>query len=193
MILFGRPGAIWILALSAITREVPTIFFEGIGQTPGMPCTMASVERDPGQASFSSGSRTCARMRIAFDHLAKKGGQAPGPNGRRYKDLASAEVWDLCRCLAKSVREGTYRPGPEHVTWIEKSSGSGRRPIVVSNIEDRVVQRAMVEIIQPFLEPLFEPSSFGYRPKISHLHALAHAEHLAAQTKALCLARGRHS
>jgi hypothetical protein len=117
-------------------------------------------------------------LRLAWDYLAGRGGQAPGPNGLRYRDLASVEVWDLCRCLAQAIRAGTYRPGPERVKWVPKNSGKGARPIVLSDIEDRVVQRAAVLILQPILDPLFDARSFGYRPGVNHLHALALAERL---------------
>jgi hypothetical protein len=117
-------------------------------------------------------------MRAAWDFLARQGGQAPGPDRHRYGDYTTAEVWDLSRCLARAVRAGTYRPGPERIHWVEKGAGRGRRPIVLMNIADRVVQRAIVLVLQPVLDPLFDPWSFGYRPKISHLHALALAERL---------------
>jgi hypothetical protein len=118
-------------------------------------------------------------MRLAWDDLATRGGLAPGPNGRRYSDLSSAEAWVLCRCLAEAVQKGTYRPGPERVIWVPKASGKGQRPIVLLNVEDRAVQRAAVLVLQPLLDPLFDPRSFGFRPKRSHLHALAAAERLA--------------
>jgi hypothetical protein len=117
-------------------------------------------------------------MRAAWDFLARQGGQAPGPDRHRYRDYTTSEVWDLARCLARAVRAGTYRPSPERIHWIDKGSGRGRRPIVLMNIADRVVQRAIVLILQPVLDPLFDARSFGYRPKISHLHALALAERL---------------
>ena len=53
-------------------------------------------------------------LRLAWTHLAERGGPAPGPDGRRFADYTAAEVWDLCRCLAEAIRAaGTYRPGPE--------------------------------------------------------------------------------
>jgi hypothetical protein len=118
-------------------------------------------------------------MWLAWNDRASSGGQAPGPNGRRYSDLSSAEVWDLCRCLAEAVREGTYRPGPERVLWVPKASGKGQRPIVLLSVEDRAVQRAAVLVLQPLLDPLFDSRSFGFRPRRGHLDALAAAELLA--------------
>jgi hypothetical protein len=117
-------------------------------------------------------------MRLAWDHLAFQGGQSPGPDGRRYTDYGSEEVWDLCKCLADAVRRGTYRPGPARIVEISKSSG-GTRPLALLNIADRVVQRATVSILQPLLDPLFDVRSFGFRPGLGHLHALALGEYLA--------------
>jgi hypothetical protein len=118
-------------------------------------------------------------LRLAWDFLAARGGQAPGPNGHRYGDYFSEEVWELCRCLARALRKGTYRPGPERVRWVDKASGRGQRPLVLQNIEDRVVQRAIVSILQPVLDPLFDRHTLGFRPGLGHLHALARAWCLA--------------
>ena len=62
------------------------------------------------------------------------------------------------------MREGSYHPGPERIVEIKKSSG-GTRPLVLLNIADRVVQRAVVIILQPLLNALFDANSFGYRPR----------------------------
>jgi hypothetical protein len=99
-------------------------------------------------------------LRDAWDHLARQGGQAPGPNGLRYTDLSTAEAWELCRCLARALRDGTYHPGRQQVCWIEKGAGRNKRPLVLQNIEDRVVQRAIVTILQPLLDPLFDERRF---------------------------------
>jgi hypothetical protein len=117
-------------------------------------------------------------LRLAWDFLATRGGRAPGRNAHRYSDYSSAEVWDLCRCLATAIKQGLYRPGKEKVRWIDKGGNRGKRPLVLSNIEDRVVQRAAVLILQPVLDPLFDPRSLGYRPRLGRLHALAQAEWL---------------
>jgi hypothetical protein len=114
-------------------------------------------------------------LRAAWDDLAAKGNKAPGPDGHRYGDYANSEVWDLCRCLRDAIRADTYRPGPERVRQIPKTSGKGTRPIVLLNIPDRVVQRAVKLTLEPALDPLFGPTNFGFRPRMSHFHALATA------------------
>jgi hypothetical protein len=117
-------------------------------------------------------------LRTAWDGLARDGGPAPGPNGLRPDDLCGHEAWELCRALGKAIRAGTYRVGPERVVWVPKGAGRGERPIVLQDVEDRVVQRAALSILQPVLDPLFEGHSYGFRPGRGRWHALAEAERL---------------
>jgi retron-type reverse transcriptase len=122
-------------------------------------------------------------LRCAWDDLARHGGQAPGPNGHRYHELDDHEVWALCRCLGRAIREGSYRPGGEKVRWIPKGPGRGERPLIIQNIEDRVVQRAVVLIVQQLLDPLFDAHSLGFRPDKGRLDALAMAERYFVKEK----------
>jgi len=117
-------------------------------------------------------------LRCAWDKLRRKGGQAPGPNGHRYEDLDESEVWSLLRALGKAIRDATYRPGPERECKIPKRSGQGYRTLRIRNIEDRVVEKSVVLIVQPLLDPYFAEFSFGYRPGRDRRHALAMAERL---------------
>ncbi len=120
-------------------------------------------------------------IHIAWDHLRDKGGHAPAPDGRTYADFTGSDVWCECRYLRDQIMSGEYEPGPEHVTWIEKGGWRGKRPLVIQSISDRVVQRAVVEIVQPLLDPRFDDRSFGFRPKRDRLHALAMAKKLLVE------------
>jgi len=115
-------------------------------------------------------------LRLAWDHLAEHGGEAPGPGGDRYEDFTSTQVWQFCRGLRDELRSGQYQPGPERVIHISKGPGRGSRPLVLQSIEDRVVQRSALMVLQPFLDPLFAELSFGFRPRRGRLDALASAE-----------------
>lgn len=113
-------------------------------------------------------------LRSAADDLRRSGGKAPGPNGNRLDDLGDDGLWSLCRSLAEAIRAGTYRPGPERRIQVPKEDG-GFRQLTLRNIEDRVVGRALVRILQPLLDPQFGPFSFGFRPRRGCLAALAAA------------------
>jgi hypothetical protein len=118
-------------------------------------------------------------LRLAIDHLASEGGSAPGPNGLRLDELDGTARWELARLLGTAIRTGNYRPGPVRTVQIAKGSGRGFRTLSIANAEDRVVERALLLIVQPVLDPRFAPTSFGYRPKRGREDALAMAEALA--------------
>ena len=124
-----------------------------------------------------------ARMlREAWDSLAAKGDTAPGPNGRRYDDLDDPEVWELLRTIGQAIHDDTYRMGDEQEVQIPKDRldpTRGTRPISLINVEDRTVQRTVVDVLQPLLDQLFGRNILGYRPGHDRLHALALAEQVA--------------
>jgi RNA-directed DNA polymerase len=115
---------------------------------------------------------------MAYDYLEQNGGPAPGPDGCTYADFSNSEKWQFCRDTRDEIRNGTYEPGPERIRLIPKGPGRGKRCLILQSIFDRVVQRAVVEIVQPLVDPQFDAASFGFRPKRSTLHALAAANRL---------------
>jgi RNA-directed DNA polymerase len=117
-------------------------------------------------------------LRAAWDTLSRHGGQAPGPNGDTYADFSDSEAWDLLRSTSQAVKVGTYRPGPTKKVPVPKSSGRGTRTLQLANIQDRVVDRAILQIIQPLYEPRFDDRSYGFRPRRDRRHALAAAERI---------------
>jgi ribonuclease HI/retron-type reverse transcriptase len=116
-------------------------------------------------------------LRTAWDFLRRYGGTAPGPNGMTYTDLTNREVWELIRALSAAIRNGTYRPGSECIVTIPKANGRGQRMLRIQDIVDRVVARAIVQIMQPLLDPTFDENSDGFRPGRGRQHALAKALH----------------
>jgi RNA-directed DNA polymerase len=88
---------------------------------------------------------------------------APGEDGVTTKAVkAESEVF--LRELQQQLKERSYRPGPVLRVWIPKEAGK-ERPIGISTVKDRVVQTALVMLLQPVFEADFHPKSFGYRPK----------------------------
>lgn len=132
-------------------------------------------EAAPFLLGFISDERT---LYCAYKHLEEWGSHAPGPDGVRYEEIALFDEWKWCRELRDTIRKGYYELGPERLQRVSKGSGRGYRDLVVQSIDARVVQRAAVEVLQPLLDPLFDPRSFGFRPKMGPLLALATAEKL---------------
>ena len=66
---------------------------------------------------------------------------------------------------------GSYFPPPVKVVPIPKKDG-GTRVLGVPTVCDRVAQTVVAQFIEPRLEPLFHPDSYGYRPRKSALDAV---------------------
>ena len=64
--------------------------------------------------------------------------------------------------IQSKLKNGQYKPAPLRGAVIPKANGSFRF-LAIPNFLDRIVQRAVLQIITPLLEPTFESSSHGYR------------------------------
>ena len=117
-----------------------------------------------------------SNLMCAIDHLATNGGKAPGPDGVRIEALSITERRSLARNLSRLLRSGEYLPGPFEIVHVPKASGTGTRPITLFNAPDRVVQRAIAQTLQPFLDPTFSPISFGFRPGRGRESAIAYMD-----------------
>jgi retron-type reverse transcriptase len=120
-------------------------------------------------------------LRLAWGHLAAEGGQAPGLDGLRFDDLEAHEVWQLVRTLGKAILDDTYRPGEDRRVAIPKSNVPGNRMLSIPSVVDRVVQRAVVQVTQPYLDCFLGDGCLGFRPGLGINEALALAERLAVR------------
>jgi group II intron reverse transcriptase/maturase len=100
------------------------------------------------------------RLRQAYLSLKRRA--APGVDGETWqhygKDL-EANLWDL----SSRLRRGAYRAKPVKRTYIPKADGR-QRPIGVPVLEDKIVQRATVEVLNAIYETDFKALSYGSRP-----------------------------
>jgi len=72
------------------------------------------------------------------------------------------------------MSSGSYFPPPVRLVEIEKDDG-GKRPLGIPTVADRVAQTVVKMVLEPEVEPLFHPDSYGYRPGKSALDAVGMA------------------
>lgn len=101
----------------------------------------------------------------------KKG--AAGIDAESIGDFAADLEKNLSN-LVTELHQKTYRPLPVRRVEIPKPDG-GVRLLGIPAVRDRVVQQALLDILQPIFDPGFHPSSYGYRPGRSCHQAIAKA------------------
>ena len=119
-----------------------------------------------------------ANLNQAYKRVkANKG--SPGVDGMSVDELGP---WLATRreALMASLVRGDYRPQPVKGRLIPKPGG-GMRQLGIPTVIDRLVQQAILQILQPILDPTFSASSFGFRPGRGAHDALAQAQEYVAQ------------
>jgi RNA-directed DNA polymerase len=124
-------------------------------------------ENDLIEKVVERGNMNRAWKRVKANH----GG--PGPDG---KTVEETEAWlrQNGRELAEAIRTGRYQPQVVKRVAILKPGG-GTRELGIPNAVDRLIQQAMLQVLQPLWDPSFHPSSFGFRPGRSAHQALESA------------------
>jgi len=82
------------------------------------------------------------------------------------------------RKLGEQLRQGAYRPQAIRRVYIPKPGSTEKRPLGIPTVRDRVVQTAIVHVLQPIFERDFAPTSYGFRPQRGARQALDRVEEL---------------
>jgi group II intron reverse transcriptase/maturase len=107
-------------------------------------------------------------LREAF--LALKRDAAPGVDDLTWRTYAADLERNLIDLHAR-VHRGAYRALPSRRTYIPKADGR-QRPLAVAALEDKIVQRATVAVLNSIYEEEFLGFSYGFRPKRGQHDAL---------------------
>ena len=103
---------------------------------------------------------------------------APGVDGVTADEYAQG-AYDRLQSLLQRAKSGTYKAPPVRRVHIPKGGGSETRPdqpavgARIPTFEDKVLQRAVVLLLEPLYEPLFHEGSYGFRRGRSAHQALA--------------------
>ena len=107
-------------------------------------------------------------LRMAYFSLKKEA--APGMDGETWRHYGEQLEVNLQE-LAERLKRGAYRAKPVRRVYIPKADGR-QRPLGVTALEDKIVQRAAVEVLNAIYETDFLGFSYGFRPGRSQHKAL---------------------
>jgi group II intron reverse transcriptase/maturase len=102
---------------------------------------------------------TVQRLRESF--YALKRDAAPGVDGVVWKEYLQLD--SRLRALHTAVHRGSYRAQPVRRTYIPKTDGT-ERPLGVASLEDKIIQHAVVTVLNAIYESDFVGISYGFRP-----------------------------
>lgn len=107
-------------------------------------------------------------MREAYRRVRRD--SAPGVDGQSVADYGMNLEQNL-RGLLERAKNGSYRAAPVKRAYIPKNE-TETRPIGIPTVENKVLERAVVMLLEPVYEIEFKDCSYGFRPKRSTHQAL---------------------
>jgi RNA-directed DNA polymerase len=112
----------------------------------------------------------------------RENGGAAGVDWQTFEDIAAYGEGLWLDELAEDLRKKAYRCSPVRRVWIPKPNGR-QRPLGIATIRDRVVQMAVVLLLEPIFEADLQEEQYAYRPgrsahdAIRRVHSLLNTGH----------------
>ena len=139
----------------------------------GEACCPRHESADMG-SSLLQAALTKENLKQAFKRVRTNKGAA-GVDGLDI-DQTSRHLVTAWPSIREQLLKGTYRPSPVRRVTIPKPDG-GERELGIPTVTDRLIQQALLQVLQPALDPTFSEHSYGFRPG-----RRAHDAVLAAQS-----------
>jgi retron-type reverse transcriptase len=133
---------------------------------------IAALAKQSRQMGFTSLAHHIDVRWLYEAYLRTRPDGAVGVDGQTSADYA-ANLGANLRSLLERAKSGTYRAPPVRRVYIPKGdSTTETRPLGVPTFEDKVLQRAVVMVLEAIYEQDFLPCSYGFRPGRSAHQAL---------------------
>jgi RNA-directed DNA polymerase len=113
-------------------------------------------------------------FKLAWQKVAENQGSA-GVDNQTIADFYQDVDNNLMK-LRGSIAQSNYQPLPYKQVWIPKAPGK-LRELRIPAIKDRIVQQALLNVINPLIDSQFNAASFGYRPRLSYINAVERVAH----------------
>jgi RNA-directed DNA polymerase len=114
--------------------------------------------------------------------MANKG--SPGVDGMTVGQLGGW-IKRHRQTFIASLLDGSHQPQPVRGVQIPKPGGKGMRQLGIPTVVDRLVQQAMLQVLEAILDPTFSDNSYGFRPRRSAHQALRKAKEYVADGRTI--------
>jgi RNA-directed DNA polymerase len=104
-------------------------------------------------------------LKVAYRRCRRNGG-SHGIDEETFADIETIGVDTWLGKLEKELRDKSYYPQPLRRVWVPKANGKALRPLSIACIKDRVIQIAMLLVLNPIFEADFLPEQYGFRPNV---------------------------
>jgi len=103
-----------------------------------------------------------ANLRAAFKRVKANGGAAGVDH--QTVEMYERRLEENLERLSQALKDGKYRPQAVRRVWIPKPGSREKRPLGIPTVQDRVVQAALLHVLEPIFERDFAVQSYGFRP-----------------------------
>ena len=170
----------WLQSVKVLRRADKDSQLHLFGLPKGLERVRQAAERDRNVRFTSLWHHVYNIEALGKAYYSLKRDAAPGVDGETWRDYG-LELEGNLRDLSDRLKRGAYRAKPVKRAYIPKSGGR-KRPLGVTALEDKIVQRATTTVLNAIYETDFVGFSYGFRPGRSPHDALD-ALYAAVMTK----------
>jgi RNA-directed DNA polymerase len=155
--------------MSRVRRQMPERSGRAVAASGEAAREAVSDEtRGPRRATESTGSASLLAAALTRENLQQAWPRVKGNKGSAGVDgLDIEQTAQYLKTAWPDIRDrllrGTYRPSPVRRVTIPKPDG-GQRELGIPTVTDRLIQQALLQALQPLLDPTFSEHSYGFRP-----------------------------